>query len=103
MTNKELYEKISDAAFSYRRAAANVAFPAPHVERMKNILFNNLGEIEEALKYAAEAEKQIHVLTVEIESADAELKEKDDEIAALKKQKKQTTKAKKPDVEQDTL
>ena len=98
MEIKELYEKISDQAFSLRRALANTANFAPHVERMKNILYNHLGEIEEALKFAAEAEKKIKVLEVEIESADAELKEKDDEIRALREAKPKG-KAKKADVE----
>lgn len=80
----KLYEAVRDEAFAYRRAVGNVAFPAPYMERMKNTLFNHLDEIEAALKFASEAQKQIDVLTVEIESADAELKAKDDEIKSLK-------------------
>lgn len=84
MEIKELYEKISDLSFNLHKVMANTVNFVPHVERTKNVLYNNLGEIEEALKFAMDAEKKIKVLEVEIESADAELQEKDDYIRELK-------------------
>ena len=87
MGYKELYEKVRDQAFSLRKALGNTVSTASHINQMKNVLYNNLDEIEKALKFAADAEQKIKVLEVEIDSADAELKEKDDEIAALKEKK----------------
>ena len=40
-----------------------------------DILFNNLDAIESALKYAADAEKQIKVLELELADAERELDE----------------------------
>ena len=97
MEIQKLYEKLNDQKFRHDMALANTTYHAPHVDQAKNVLYNNFGEIVEALKYAAEAEKQISVLEVEISAADAELKQKDDEIAELKKQK---GKGKKANVEQ---
>lgn len=81
---KELYEKIRDMAFAVRNGIANTAVPMRFVEQAKNVLYNNMDGIEEALKFAMDAEKKIKVLEVEIESADAELQEKDDYIRELK-------------------
>lgn len=75
MTRKELYEKIRDNSFNMRKAISNTAVHAPYIERMKNVLYNNLSEIEDALKYASEAEKQIQVLEVELADAERELDE----------------------------
>lgn len=98
-----LYDEIRDQAFRLHRAIGNVANSRPYVEQTKNILYNRLNEIEEALKFAAEAEKQIKVLTVEIESADDELKRKDDEIAGMRAllEKTPSSAKKKKNVEQD--
>lgn len=84
MDIQALYEKIRDLSYNLRRGLGNTMNHTPFIEQTKNVLYNNLGAIEEALKFAADADKQIKVLTVEVESADAELKEKDDEIKALK-------------------
>ena len=104
MNIAELNKKITDQAFMLEKAKANGVMVNQEVERTKNILFNNMNGIIEALKYAQDAEKKINLLTVEIDSADAELQEKDDEINALKKAvaKAQQSKAKekKTDVEQ---
>jgi len=75
MTMKELYEKVRDNAFDMRRCMSNTTNHAPYIERMKNILFNNLDAIENALKYAADAEKQIKVLELELADAERELDE----------------------------
>jgi len=72
---QELYEKVRDVAFSTRRALANTVAPASHVERAKNVLYNNMDAIEAALKFAADAEKQIQVLEVELEDAEREIDE----------------------------
>ena len=88
---KKLYEKIRDNSFSMRRGMSNSVAHGPIVERMKNILYNNLPEIEEALKFASEAADQIMVLEVELADAEHEL----DEMTKKTTQKK--TKAKDAD------
>lgn len=80
---KELYEKIRDAAFNCRKAISNGIMTNQNVERMKNILYNNLDGIEEALKFAAEAEGKIKVLEVELADAESELDEKTKELRAM--------------------
>jgi len=87
MERKELYEKIRSSSFGMRKGMSNTTNHAPLVEQMKNILYNNLADIEEALKFAAEAEEQIKVLELELADAERELDE------ALKKT---TQKNKKP-------
>ena len=72
---QELYEKIRDVAFATRRALGNTAAPMRHVETAKNILYNNMDEIEEALRFAADAEKQIQVLELELADAEREIDE----------------------------
>lgn len=92
MNYQELYEKIRDLAFSTRRALGNTAVPGPHIERAKNVLYNNMDAIEQALKFAAEAKKDIDLLEVELADAEREIDE-------LKKPKttQKTKKAVKPD------
>jgi len=85
MEIKELYEKIRDNSFSMRKGMSNTTNHAPYIERMKNILYNNLAEIEEALKYAADAAKQISLLELELADAEREL----DELSKKTTQKKQ--------------
>lgn len=87
MNYKELYEKIRDKAFSMRKGIANSMNRVSLIEQMKNILYNNLDAIEEALKYAAYAEDQIKLLELELADAERELDEA---------QKKTTQKTKKP-------
>ena len=84
MEIKELYEKIRDNSFSMRKGMSNTTNHAPYIERMKNVLFNNLTEIEAALKYASEASKQIEVLELELSDAEREL----DELSKKTTQKK---------------
>ena len=72
---KELYEKVRDVAFSTRRALTNTAAPMSHVERAKNVLYNNMDAIEEALKFASEAQKEIQLLEVELADAEHEIDE----------------------------
>jgi len=72
---QELYEKIRDLAFSTRRALGNTAAPIPHIDRAKNILYNNMDAIEQGLKFAAEAEKEIKLLEVELADAEREIDE----------------------------
>ena len=81
---KELYEKIRDAAFTCRKNQANGIMVARQVETMKNILYNNLDEIEKALEYASKAAQEINVLTVELQDAESELSEKARELEELK-------------------
>lgn len=75
MEYQELYEKIRDVAFETRNAVANTAAPGRYVERAKNILYNNMDAIEDALKYAAEASKKIQILELELDDAERELDE----------------------------
>lgn len=84
MEIKELYEKIRDNSFSMRKGMSNTTNHAPFIERMKNVLFNNLTEIEAALKYASEASKQISLLELELSDAEREL----DELSKKTTQKK---------------
>lgn len=72
---KALYEEISETAFRTRRGIANTAAPMRFVETAKNVLYNNMDAIEEALKYAAEASQKIRVLEVELADAERELDE----------------------------
>lgn len=84
MTFKELNEKILAEAFTMRKNASNTANPWPHYERMKNILINNLDDIEKAVSFAAGAEVQIAQLDVMLSDAE-------DEITELKKQLEEKT------------
>lgn len=84
MNAKELKEKISEQQFKLKKAKTSGMMVAQETDRLRNILVNSLDDILEALDMAISAEDRIECLTVEIESADAELQEKDDEIKALK-------------------
>ena len=84
MTYKELYEKIRDYAFTARKNIENGILVTRQVETMKNVLYNNLEDIEAALKFAAEAEEKMLLLETELDDAERELDEKDDEIKKLK-------------------
>ena len=64
-----LYEKIRDMAFNVRRGIESTAVPMRYVEQAKNILYNNMDDIEVALKFASEASKQIQVLELELDDA----------------------------------
>lgn len=107
MTVKELKQKIEEQAFTLNRAKTRGMMVSQETERMRNLLMNNLDGIIDALTFGADAEQRIERLTVEIESADAELQEKDDEIAELKQALEQSEKkpvkrkSAKADVEQD--
>ena len=94
MDIKELYIKISDQNFRRKRVIANTAAPGAVIEQTKNILYNNVDAIEEALKFAAEAEQKIAVLETELNDAERELKEQDERIKELTATK--TTSKKKP-------
>lgn len=87
MEIKGLYEKISEQNFTLKRVLGNSSAPGATIEQTKNILYNNIDAIEEALKYAVEAEKNIQVLEVELQNAE-------DELDALSKAKKATGKKK---------
>ena len=84
MTIKELKETLSDQAFALKKAKTRGFMVNQETEKMRNLLVNNLDDIMNALDVAIEAEEKIARLVIEIESADAELAEKDDEIKALK-------------------
>ena len=84
MTIKELKRTLDDQAFAMKKAKTRGFMVNQETEKMRNILVNNLDDILAALDVAIDAEERIARLVVEIESADAELAEKDDEIAARK-------------------
>lgn len=84
MTIKELKQTLDDQAFAMKKAKTRGFMVNQETEKMRNILVNNLDNILDALNVAIDAEERIARLVVEVESADAELIEKDDEIAALK-------------------
>ena len=96
MNITELKTRISDQAFALNKAKSRGMMVNQETERMRNVLMNSVDEIIEALEYAEKADLRIARLSVEIESADADLAEKDDIIAELKKPK-----AKKSSVKQD--
>ncbi len=75
MEFKELYEKVRSQNFKMKRALGNTAAPGAMIEQTKNILYNNIDEIEAALKYAAEAASTIQVLELELNDAERELDE----------------------------
>ena len=87
MGYKELYEKIRDMAFTVRHGINNTSTPLRFVEQAKNILYNNMDDIEKALKFAAEAGKKIQVLELELNDAEREL----DEATKKTTQKKKAT------------
>ena len=87
MTIKELKETLSAQAFALKKAKTRGFMVNQETERMRNLLVNHIDDILSALDVAIKAEEQIQRLMVEVESADAELAEKDDEIAALKSRK----------------
>lgn len=84
MTVKELKQTIEEQAFTLKKAKTRGFMVNQETEKMRNILVNNLDDILAALDVAIDAEERIARLVVEVESADAELAEKDDEIKALK-------------------
>lgn len=81
---KELLGKIEEQAFRCRHAESNGIRVDHERERLKNVLFNNVNDVIEALKIALSADTQIRMLEASVESADAELKELDDEIKRLR-------------------
>lgn len=79
----ELYTKISEQAFRWNHARSNGMMVNQETERLKNIVINNINNIVEALKYAAEASEKMAILEAELDAADEELKELDDKIKEL--------------------
>ena len=80
MDIKAIYEKISEQHFRLKRGLANSVNHSLYIEQTKNVLYNNLKEIEEALEYAANAEQKIQILELELNDAERELDEKDKQI-----------------------
>ena len=87
MNIKELSEKINEQAFNLKRGLANTVNPGPFIEQTKNVLYNNLDAIKEALAFAADAEQQLKVLELELNDAERELDEKDQQIKELTAEK----------------
>lgn len=81
---KELYEKIRDAAFNFRKAVSNGIMVNRQIDQIKNILYNNLDGIEKALEFASKADGDIKVLEMELRDAESELSEKTRELDELK-------------------
>lgn len=91
MDVKVLYEKISEQNFRLKRVLGNTSAPGGMIEQTKNVLYNNIDAIEEALKYASDAEKQIKVLELELSDAERELDEMKNKT--ISKRKKATAEA----------
>ena len=85
MDYKKLYEKIRDVAFNTRKGIENTAAPLRFVEQAKNVLYNNMDDIEAALKFASEAAKQIEVLELELADAERELDQAEKKTTQKKK------------------
>ena len=82
-TINELYKKIREQNFQLRRARDNGVSQGPIVEQTKNILMNNIDDIENALKVAADSADKIALLELELDDAEKELDEKDAQIKEL--------------------
>ena len=91
MDVKVLYEKISEQNFRLKRVLGNTSAPGGMIEQTKNVLYTNIDALEEALKYASDAEKQIKVLELELSDAERELDEMKNKT--IPKRKKATTEA----------
>lgn len=87
MNIKELRTRIEEQMFALNKAKTRGMMVNQETEKMRNVLVNSVDEIVEALAYAEQADEKIARLAAEVESADLELQEKDDQIAALKKPK----------------
>ena len=87
MDIKALYDKIHEQAFNLRRGLSNSVNHAAFITQTKNVLYNNLDAIEEALKFAEDAERQIKILEIELNDAERELDEKDQQIKELTAEK----------------
>lgn len=80
----ELRKKIDGQVFQYKHAVSNGIMVNRVLEQTKNVLFNNMDEIAEALKLAEDAEKRIAELQANVDFAEAELRDMDDEIKKLR-------------------
>lgn len=80
MTIKELNEKIKEESFNMRRGVANTNNPTSFYERMKNILLNNLPDIESALEFAATAGDKISALETMLDDAEQEITELNEQL-----------------------
>ena len=93
MELKELYEKIRSQNFNLRRGLANSVNHTPFIEQTKNVLYNNTDAIEEALKFAVDAENKIKILEVELNDAEAEIDELTAKTKTTAKNKKKAADA----------
>ena len=80
----ELKDLISSQLFTLNKAKIRGMMVNREMERMQNVLMTHKEDIVNALEYAENAAKTIERLSIEVENSDAELQDKDDEIAALK-------------------
>ena len=92
MDIKGLYERIKDQNFECDRIISNSATPRVAVDQTKNVFYNHRKEIEEALKFAVEAEEKSKLLEMELDDYEAENKELREK---LKAQEGKATKPKK--------
>lgn len=80
MTIKELNEKIKEESFNMRRGIENTNNPTSFRERMKNVLLNNLPDIESALEFAATAGDKISALETMLDDAEQEITELNEKL-----------------------
>ena len=81
---QELLRKIEDQECCVRSAKVSGFMVDREVDKLKNIVMNNLEEIIGALKMLAEYTERVKELEADLALAVAELKELDDEIKRLR-------------------
>lgn len=81
---QELLRKIEDQEYKIRSAKVNGFMVDRETEKLKNIIMNNLPDIIGALKMLAEYTERVSELETDLASADAELREMDDELKKLR-------------------
>lgn len=84
MSITELRDLISSQVFTLEKAKTRGMMVNHETQRLQNVLMNHVNDIVSALEYAVTAQDTIDRLSIEVENSDAELQDKDDEIAALK-------------------
>lgn len=84
MGMKEMIKEVQDQAFRMKLAESNGIMVREEKERTKNILYNNMELILEALAMADEADEKIQVLELQLDDSDKELAELEKELKELK-------------------
>lgn len=101
MDRKELYEKIRSIAEKVKLTMGG-SNQLRHIEQAKNILFNNIDDIVQALQFSMDEEQQLKTLNVvaddqereidELQQKNIELTAQVEELTAKLEEKEATTK-----------